>query len=136
MRAAVGPRAGVGGGTRCRVAQGFPTTLVRRNRCHALSRLIERKGENLLHAVVFQDNPVGMHFIQDDAGDNFLADPPGALVALGIGNHGDAAAWPVKAFLSKFRDEFEARVTKNRSFVPKNVVHGVRHRAEKFSVIR
>lgn len=49
---------------------------------------------------------------------------------------GDAAAWPVKAFLTKFRDEFEARVAKNRSFVPKNVVHGVRHRAEKFAVIR
>jgi NADH-quinone oxidoreductase subunit F len=48
---------------------------------------------------------------------------------------GDAAAWPVKAFITKFRDEFEARVKASRSFVPLNVVHGVRHRAEKFEVV-
>ena len=48
---------------------------------------------------------------------------------------GDAAAWPVKAFINKFRDEFEARVKASRSFVPLNVVHGVRHRAEKFEVV-
>jgi NADH-quinone oxidoreductase subunit F len=48
---------------------------------------------------------------------------------------GDAAAWPVKAFITKFRDEFEARVKSSRSFVPLNVVHGVRHRAEKFEAL-
>jgi NADH-quinone oxidoreductase subunit F len=39
---------------------------------------------------------------------------------------GDAAAWPVRGFLLKFRDEFEARVNRNRSFVALNVVHGRR----------
>lgn len=39
---------------------------------------------------------------------------------------GDAAAWPVKGFIEKFRDEFEARVKQNRSFVSLNVVHGRR----------
>lgn len=48
---------------------------------------------------------------------------------------GDAAAWPVKAFLTKFRDEFEARVKPSRTFVPVNVVHGVRHQAQKFELV-
>lgn len=48
---------------------------------------------------------------------------------------GDAAAWPVKAFITKFRDEFEARVQKSRNFVPLNVVHGVRHSAGKLEVL-
>jgi NADH-quinone oxidoreductase subunit F len=48
---------------------------------------------------------------------------------------GDAAAWPVKAFLSKFRSEFEARVQTRRTFIPVNVVHGVRHKAEKMEVL-
>ncbi|MGB9770516.1 MAG: NADH-quinone oxidoreductase subunit NuoF [Candidatus Kapaibacteriota bacterium] len=39
---------------------------------------------------------------------------------------GDAAAWPVKGFLSKFREEFEKRVKPAREFIPKNVVHGKR----------
>lgn len=37
---------------------------------------------------------------------------------------GDAAAWPVKGFIEKFRPEFEARCKANRSFVSLNVVHG------------
>lgn len=37
---------------------------------------------------------------------------------------GDAAAWPVRGFLQKFRSEFEARVKSSRSFQALNVVHG------------
>lgn len=37
---------------------------------------------------------------------------------------GDAAAWPVRGFLLKFRDEFEAKVKSSRNFVALNVVHG------------
>jgi NADH-quinone oxidoreductase subunit F len=48
---------------------------------------------------------------------------------------GDAAAWPVQAFIQKFRADFEARVKKSRTFVPLNVVHGVRHKAEKFEIV-
>jgi NADH-quinone oxidoreductase subunit F len=39
---------------------------------------------------------------------------------------GDAAAWPVRGFVTKFRADFEARVKSNRSFVAPNVVHGRR----------
>jgi NADH-quinone oxidoreductase subunit F len=39
---------------------------------------------------------------------------------------GDAAAWPVKGFIEKFRPEFEARCRQQRSFVSLNVVHGRR----------
>lgn len=39
---------------------------------------------------------------------------------------GDAAAWPVKGFILKFREEFEARCKPNRSFISLNVVHGRR----------
>jgi NADH-quinone oxidoreductase subunit F len=39
---------------------------------------------------------------------------------------GDAAAWPVKGFIEKFRSEFEARCRQQRSFVSLNVVHGRR----------
>jgi NADH-quinone oxidoreductase subunit F len=39
---------------------------------------------------------------------------------------GDAAAWPVKGFIEKFRDEFEALCKPRRSFVALNVVHGKR----------
>lgn len=42
---------------------------------------------------------------------------------------GEAAAWPVKGFIEKFRDEFEARCKPTRSFVPLNVVHGRRKTA-------
>lgn len=51
---------------------------------------------------------------------------------------GDAAAWPVKGdfspveggFVNKFRDEFEAKVKKSRTFTPPNLVHGKRNTAE------
>ncbi len=43
---------------------------------------------------------------------------------------GDAAAWPVKGFLSKFRSEFEACVQPNREFLSLNVAHGRRQSAE------
>ncbi|NQW28946.1 MAG: NADH-quinone oxidoreductase subunit NuoF [Ignavibacteria bacterium] len=39
---------------------------------------------------------------------------------------GEAAAWPVKGFIEKFRSEFEARCKPSRSFVSLNVVHGRR----------
>lgn len=37
---------------------------------------------------------------------------------------GDAAAWPVRGFVQKFRSEFEARVKQSRSFIAPNIVHG------------
>lgn len=43
---------------------------------------------------------------------------------------GDAAAWPIRGFVLKFRDEFEKRVKKSRTFVPPNIVHGKRNTAE------
>ena len=43
---------------------------------------------------------------------------------------GDAAAWPVKGFIEKFRSEFEARCRPERSFIALNVVHGRRNTAE------
>lgn len=43
---------------------------------------------------------------------------------------GDAAAWPVRGFLVKFREDFEARVKANRQFVALNVVHGRRETAK------
>ncbi len=39
---------------------------------------------------------------------------------------GDAAAWPVKGFIEKFRQEFEARCKPSRSAISLNVVHGRR----------
>jgi NADH-quinone oxidoreductase subunit F len=44
---------------------------------------------------------------------------------------GDAAAWPVRGFVNKFRAEFEQRVKSNRSFVAPNVVHGRRNTKDK-----
>lgn len=44
---------------------------------------------------------------------------------------GDAAAWPVRGFVTKFREDFEARVRKDRSFVALNIVHGRRNTADK-----
>lgn len=44
---------------------------------------------------------------------------------------GDAAAWPVRGFVTKFRSEFESRVKSSRSFVAPNVVHGRIATAEK-----
>lgn len=43
---------------------------------------------------------------------------------------GDAAAWPVRGFILKFRDEFEARVKQQRSFISLNVVHGRRNTSQ------
>ncbi len=39
---------------------------------------------------------------------------------------GDAAAWPVRGFVTKFRDEFEARCLGVRHAIPPNVVHSKR----------
>lgn len=39
---------------------------------------------------------------------------------------GDAAAWPVRGFIKKFREDFEAMVKDHRMFPAKNVVHGRR----------
>jgi NADH-quinone oxidoreductase subunit F len=47
---------------------------------------------------------------------------------------GDAAAWPVRGFVTKFRDEFEAAVKAKRSFVPKNIVHGKRATKDRLMV--
>lgn len=44
---------------------------------------------------------------------------------------GDAAAWPIRGFITKFRDEFEKAVKSNRSFVARNIVHSKRATAEK-----
>ena len=43
---------------------------------------------------------------------------------------GDAAAWPVRGFVTKFRDEFEKAVREKRTFVPPNIVHSKRSSAE------
>lgn len=43
---------------------------------------------------------------------------------------GDAAAWPVRGFVVKFRDEFEKAVKEKRTFRAPNVVHGRRASAE------
>ncbi len=43
---------------------------------------------------------------------------------------GDAAAWPVKGFITKFRDEFEKKVKSEISMIPKNIVHGKRNTKE------
>jgi len=42
---------------------------------------------------------------------------------------GDAAAWAVRGFVTKFREEFEARCKPEHSFVPLNVVHALRRSA-------
>lgn len=42
---------------------------------------------------------------------------------------GDAAAWPVRGFVVKFRDEFEKAVKQKRSFIAPNIVHGRRNTA-------
>ena len=46
---------------------------------------------------------------------------------------GDAAAWPVRKNKKKFREEFEAKVKSERSFIPANVVHGKRATADKLA---
>jgi len=47
---------------------------------------------------------------------------------------GEAAAWPVKGFIEKFRDEFEAKTIADRSFISLNVVHGRRASADTLTV--
>jgi NADH-quinone oxidoreductase subunit F len=44
---------------------------------------------------------------------------------------GDAAAWPVRGFVTKFRGEFEAKIKANRSFVAPNATHGRRKTQDK-----
>lgn len=44
---------------------------------------------------------------------------------------GDAAAWPVRGFVTKFRDEFEKRIKESVPFIPPNIVHGRRNTAER-----
>ena len=39
---------------------------------------------------------------------------------------GDACAWPIKGFITKFRDEFERLVKPSRDYIPLNVVHSKR----------
>lgn len=43
---------------------------------------------------------------------------------------GDAAAWPVRGFVMKFRDEFEKRCMVERHAIPPNVVHSKRDTAK------
>jgi len=45
---------------------------------------------------------------------------------------GEAAAWPVRGFILKFRDEFERRCKPSRAFVSLNVVHGRRSNVPAF----
>lgn len=40
---------------------------------------------------------------------------------------GDAAAWPIRGFISKFRDDFEKAVATKRTYIPPNIVHGKRN---------
>lgn len=47
---------------------------------------------------------------------------------------GDAAAWPVRGFIQKFRPEFEAKVKSSRSFQALNVVHGKYETADQLVV--
>lgn len=48
---------------------------------------------------------------------------------------GDAAAWPVKGFLTKFRSDFEACVKPTREFLSPNIAHGRRQSAETLTQI-
>ncbi|MGA2297389.1 MAG: NADH-quinone oxidoreductase subunit NuoF [FCB group bacterium] len=43
---------------------------------------------------------------------------------------GDAAAWAVRGFVTKFRDEFEKVVKKERTYIPPNIVHSKRSSRE------
>ncbi len=42
---------------------------------------------------------------------------------------GDAAAWPVRGFILKFRDDFEKVIKHRRTFISPNIVHGRRNTA-------
>jgi len=46
---------------------------------------------------------------------------------------GDAAAWPIRGFVTKFRDEFEKAVSSKRTFIAPNIVHGKRNTKETLS---
>lgn len=46
---------------------------------------------------------------------------------------GDAAAWPVRGFINKFREDFEKAVKEKRTFRAPNVVHGRRATAEQLT---
>ena len=46
---------------------------------------------------------------------------------------GDAAAWPIRGFVTKFRDEFEKFIKEKRTYIPPNVVHGKRNSIESLS---
>ncbi|MCX7735736.1 MAG: NADH-quinone oxidoreductase subunit NuoF [Candidatus Kapabacteria bacterium] len=43
---------------------------------------------------------------------------------------GDAAAWPVRGFVTRFREDFEKYVTQSRVFKAPNIVHGRRNTAD------
>ena len=43
---------------------------------------------------------------------------------------GDAAAWPVRGFVTKFREDFEKRVKSERNYISPNIVHGKRNTAD------
>jgi NADH-quinone oxidoreductase subunit F len=43
---------------------------------------------------------------------------------------GDAAAWPVRGFIKKFRSEFESKVKDSRTFQALNIVHSKRESAD------
>lgn len=47
---------------------------------------------------------------------------------------GDAAAWPIRGFVTKFRDDFEKYVKEKRTFIPPNIVHSRRESAEKLEL--
>ncbi len=44
---------------------------------------------------------------------------------------GDAAAWAVRGFVKKFRDDFEKRMMREREFIAPNIVHSKRATADK-----
>lgn len=48
---------------------------------------------------------------------------------------GDAAAWPVKGFVTKFRDDFEKAIKNKRAYIPKNIVHGRRNTSDKLEEV-
>ena len=49
---------------------------------------------------------------------------------------GDAAAWPVKFMIERFREEFEAVVKDEVSLEPKNKVHSMRHTANSIASVQ
>jgi len=47
---------------------------------------------------------------------------------------GDAAAWPIRGFVTKFREDFEKFIKEKRTYIPPNIVHGRRESAESLRV--